>query len=187
VATTVSTQSISLTWNPSTDAESGIAYYRVFRDGSEIATPPGAGYLDTGLAAGTTHEYRVSAVNGDGLESELSDPASATTEEEVGPPPPTGLTATPDGPTRITVAWVAPEGGASSYDVYRDGSFIGSVTSTAFVDTNLEPGTTYRYSVASVDSEGVSGPLTAEVSATTPGEKDVVPPAPPTGLRVVTP
>lgn len=186
-ATGVSTESISLSWNASTDAESGIAYYRVFRAGEEIATPTDTEYLDVGLQAGTAYEYRVSAVNGDGLESDLSDPATATTEEPEGPPPPTDLTATPDGPNRITVAWVAPAGGAASYNVYRDGSFVGSVTSTAFIDTGLQPGTTYGYTVASVDSEGVAGTKSAEVSATTPGEVDNVPPAPPTGLRVVNP
>ncbi|MCK5448469.1 MAG: hypothetical protein KAJ43_10010, partial [Gemmatimonadetes bacterium] len=70
---------------------------------------------------------------------------------------------------------------------FRDGTFIGSVMATAFVDTGLQPATTYRYAVASVDADGIQGARSGEVSATTPPSEDLVPPAPPTGLRVVNP
>ena len=186
-ATPVSTESIELFWSPSTDPESGIAFYRVFRDGTEIGTPTGTDYQDAGLEATTTYEYRVSAVNGDGLESDLSPAVSATTFDAEGPPAPTGLTATPSGPSQVGLTWVAPDGGASSYNVFRDGTFIGSVMATAFVDTGLQPATTYRYAVASVDADGIQGARSGEVSATTPSSEDLVPPAPPTGLRVVNP
>jgi len=186
-ATAISTESIGLSWSPSTDDESGIAYYRVFRDGEEIATPTGAEYQDTGLASGTTYEYRVSAVNGDGLESDLSAVASATTLTDEGPPAPTGLTATPLDASQIRLAWTAPEGGAAGYNVFRDQVFIGTVMATAFVDTGLEPATTYLYSVASVDADGIQGPLSGQISATTSPTVDVVPPAAPTGLRLITP
>ena len=186
-ATPISTESIELSWAPSTDDESGIAYYRVFRDGTEIATPTGTAYQDDGLMPATTYEYRVSAVNGDGLESDLSDIASATTLADEGPPAPTGLTATPISPSQISLNWVAPVAGVSSYNVFRDDAFIGSVMATAFVDTGLQPATTYRYAVASVDAEGIPGPRSGDISATTQSSEDLVPPAPPTGLRVVNP
>ncbi len=186
-ATPVSTESIELSWSPSTDPESGIAFYRVFRDGTEIGTPTGTDYQDAGLAATTTYEYRVSAVNGDGLESDLSTAVSATTLDAEGPPAPTGLTATPSGPSQVGLTWVAPDAGASSYNVFRDDTFVGNVMATAFVDTGLQPATTYRYAVASVDADGIQGARSGEVSATTPPSEDLVPPAPPTGLRVVNP
>ena len=186
-ATPVSTESIALAWSPSTDSESGIAYYRLFRDGSEIASPAGTEFLDTGLSSGTAYEYRVSAVNGDGLESDLSAAASATTLTDEGPPAPTGLTATPLDASQIRLAWTAPDGGAAGYNVFRDQVFIGSVMATAFVDTDLQPSTTYLYSVASVDSDGIQGPLSGQISATTTPTVDVVPPAAPTGLRLIAP
>ena len=186
-ATAISTESIGLSWSASTDDESGIAYYRVFRGGEEIATPTGNEYQDSGLASGTTFEYRVSAVNGDGLESDLSAVASATTLTDEGPPAPTGLTATPLDASQIRLAWTAPEGGAAGYNVFRDQVFIGTVMATAFVDTGLQPATTYLYSVASVDSDGIQGPMSGQISATTSTTVDVVPPAAPTGLRLITP
>jgi fibronectin type 3 domain-containing protein len=185
-ATPISTESIGLSWSPSIDDESGVAYYRVFRDGSDIAAPIGTEYQDTGLAEGTTYEYRVSAVNGDGLESNLSDAASATTLTEEGPPPPTGLTATPESASSIRLSWM-PQEGAATYNVFRDGALVGNVMATSFVDTQLEPTTTYRYSVSSVDEDGLQGARSGEISATTPPVEDVTPPAPPTGLRLVTP
>jgi chitodextrinase len=71
--------------------------------------------------------------------------------------------------------------------VFRNDVFIGAVMATAFVDTGLQPATTYRYSVASVDTDGIQGPRSGQVSATTAPSEDVVPPAAPTGLRLITP
>ena len=57
---------------------------------------------------------------------------------------------------------------------------------TTFVDTGLSPETTYRYAVAGVAGE-IQGERSAEVEATTFAEEDVIPPAAPTGLRLITP
>ena len=186
VALPVGTDQIDLNWSPSTDDESGVALYRVFRDGFEIGTSTAPSYQDTGLTASTTYEYRVSAVNGEGLESELSDPASATTLDEPGPPAPVDLSATPVSTTNVELAWSAPAEAITGYNVYRDGTFVGSVTTTMFVDTGLAPGTTYSYQVASVVGD-VQGERSVAVEATTFAEQDQTPPAPPTGLRLATP
>ncbi|MGB5528031.1 MAG: hypothetical protein WBN79_14285, partial [Gemmatimonadota bacterium] len=70
------------------------------------------------------------------------------------------------------------------YNVYRDGESIGFVVSTAFIDTGLNPETTYGYGVAAVDTRGVEGEVSDVVSATTDASSDVIPPARPTGLRL---
>ncbi|MEE8573512.1 MAG: fibronectin type III domain-containing protein [Gemmatimonadota bacterium] len=188
VATAVGPNRIDLEWSPSDD-ESGIAFYRVFREGAEVAGPSTTIYEDSNLAPETTYEYRVSAVNEDGDESDLSDPASATTlSVEAGPPPPENVTATEVGFTRIFVTWNPPSGSESvvaGYNVYREGDFVGFVVATAFTDTGLSPETTYRYTVSSVDDRGIEGERSEEVSATTAAPRDLIPPAPPTGLRIV--
>ena len=69
--------------------------------------------------------------------------------------------------------------------MYREGESIGFVVATAFIDTGLNPETTYGYNVAAVDTRGVEGEMSDEVSATTDAPSDVIPPARPTGLRLV--
>lgn len=81
-ATAISATQIDLTWNASTDPETGVANYRVFRDNVLIAQPTGTSFSDTGLTPETTYSYEVSAVNGDGDESARSAAVNETTPEQ---------------------------------------------------------------------------------------------------------
>lgn len=187
VATAVGPYRVDLLWSPS-ESEFEIAFYRVFRDGDEVGTTADTAYEDSNLDPETQYEYRVSAVDGIGNESDLSDPSSATTETEPGPPPPRNLTAVAGSPTQINLTWDPPAASAhpvQGYNVYREGEEIGFVVSTAFADAGRSPETTYGYTVASVDDRGVEGEPSDEVSATTDATADVIPPAAPTGLRLV--
>jgi len=186
VATAASPYRIDLEWSPS-EAASGLDFYRVFRDGDEIATTDNTSYADTSLEPETEYEYRVSAVDGLGNESERSDPSSATTEAEPGPPVPRDVTAVAWSSTQINLGWNPPAASAhpvQGYNVYRGEESIGFVVSTAFIDTGLTPETTYGYTVAAVDTRGVEGEVSDVVSATTDASSDVIPPARPTGLRL---
>ena len=80
-ATPLNNSQINLTWSSASDPESGIASYNIYRDGVKVGTSTGTSYSDAGLTAGTSYSYEVSAVNGVGLESERSLPASGTTHE----------------------------------------------------------------------------------------------------------
>lgn len=85
-ANPLSESQIDLVWDTSHDPESGIAYYKLYRDGSLVAQPPDTFYSDTGLNENTTYTYEVSAVNGAGIESNLSPSANATTVSDTTPP-----------------------------------------------------------------------------------------------------
>ena len=71
-------------------------------------------------------------------------------------PAPAGVTATPNGPNRIDVAWSSVSG-ASSYHVYRSAgpcpgaayAFITNTTATAYTNTGLSGGSVYSYVVRS--------------------------------------
>jgi chitodextrinase len=78
-ATAVSSSQIDLAWSPSSD-NVGVAGYRVFRNGTEVATTAMPSHADTGLAANTTYTYNVRAFDAAGNPSALSAPASATTK-----------------------------------------------------------------------------------------------------------
>ena len=61
VTATTST-TVALSWQASTDTGgSGMAGYRVFRDGVSIATPTGTTFTDTGRTPSTSYSYRVAA------------------------------------------------------------------------------------------------------------------------------
>jgi chitodextrinase len=70
---------IDLAWTAASDPESGIAGYRVYRDGALVGTTAAAIFDDSGLMPSTLYTYTVSAVNGSGLEGPPSAPAAATT------------------------------------------------------------------------------------------------------------
>ena len=75
-----------------------------------------------------------------------------------GPPPtPTNLRATGVTSTTVDLAW-DPSSGATSYEVRRDGSLVGSPTTTSLHDSGLSPSTTYSYTVAACNSAGCSAP-----------------------------
>ena len=90
-------------------------------------------------------------------------------------------TATPLGAHEVDVSWTAPPdtAGIADYDVYRDGVLLTSTASTSFSDQNVEPETTYGYTVVATDTVGNVSPPSALASATTGSG---LAPDPPTGL-----
>ena len=147
-------------------------------------------YMHGGLDPGDTRHYRVSAINVAGT-GPVSIPASATTDPVV-PDEPTGLVATADGSTRITLGWTAPsyDGGddITGYrvDVSADGGVTWTVqdsvgaSATSYTHTGLAPATTRHYRVAALNSVGPSMPSNV-ASATT----DATVPDEPTDLEAV--
>ena len=89
-----STTQVDLSWIASSD-NVGVTGYRVFRNGSPVATPATTAYQDTGLTPGTTYTYTVSAFDAAGNESAQSASASATTQSPPADttPPTVSLTA----------------------------------------------------------------------------------------------
>ncbi|MEV0185190.1 PHB depolymerase family esterase [Streptomyces sp. NPDC050625] len=75
VVTATTDTSVSLSWK----AVGGAASYRVYRDGTQVGSPSGTSFTDTGLAAGTTYSYTVAAVDGTGAVGAASATVEATT------------------------------------------------------------------------------------------------------------
>jgi chitodextrinase len=72
-----SESSMNIAWSPSTD-DVGVEGYHVYRDGSAVGVAASPSYLDTGLAAGTSYSYEVSAFDSSGNESARSSPETGT-------------------------------------------------------------------------------------------------------------
>jgi fibronectin type 3 domain-containing protein len=77
-ATTVTSSSVGLTWQPSTD-NVGVTGYAVYRNGARIGTSPGNSFMDSSVAGGTTYQYTVAAFDAAGNNSAQSSPALPVT------------------------------------------------------------------------------------------------------------
>lgn len=81
--------SLLVTWNASSDAQSGVAGYRIEVDGVEVDPPgvvttTGTSYLATGFSAGSTHTFKVAAIDNAGNDSGFGSSAVGTTAASSG-------------------------------------------------------------------------------------------------------
>ncbi len=74
----MSSVAIRVTWSAASD-NVGVTGYRIFRDGSQIATVTATTYDDSGLTPSTTYRYEVAAFDAAGNLSARSTPVSAST------------------------------------------------------------------------------------------------------------
>ena len=179
-ATATSSTSISFSWSASTDAGgSGLAGYRVFRNGAQVGGQvTTTQFNDTGLAPSTLYSYTVRAVDNAGNVSAASATASATTSTDAtAPTAPSSLRTTAVTSTSASLAWNASTdtggSGLAGYRVFRNGTQTGTqTTSLAFNDSGLTAGTTYTYVVRAVDGAGnlsaSSNSLSVTTTTTTP-------------------
>lgn len=79
-STSKTSSSVTLSWNASDVGCKGISSYKLYRNGSEIATPTGTTYTDSDLGASTSYTYKVKAVDGFSFESSFTTELSVTTD-----------------------------------------------------------------------------------------------------------
>lgn len=148
-------------------------------------------YVDKELEDKTTYWYRISAYNKDSIETDLSEPISATTRDK--PPVPTGLTAKNWEPRKVSLRWEllkSPEDEIRGYKIYRatekNGDYKHIVDMDAednsFVDDRsaLNDNTIYYYRVSSYNSAGAESPQSETISAITKAA-----PQTPSGINAV--
>ena len=192
-ATASGTTAINLSWSaPASTGGSAITGYKI-----EVSSNGTSGWTDqvantsnttttyahTGLTAGATRHYRVSAINANGT-GDPSNVANATTGATA-PGAPTGLTATASGTTAINLSWSAPAStGGSAITGYKievssngGSSWTNLVantsnTTTTYAHTGLTAGTTRHYRVSAINANGTGDPsnvANATTGATAPG------------------
>jgi chitodextrinase len=81
-ASVASMTQINLTWTASSDAV-GVAGYKIYREGAEIANTDTSSYSDVGLSASSSYAYSLSAYDAAGNHSSQSAVVTATTAPEV--------------------------------------------------------------------------------------------------------
>lgn len=90
-------------------------------------------------------------------------------EDTQAPTVPGGLSATAVSSSRIDLNWLPSSDNVevSGYDVYRNGSFLKTVSAPSASDTGLSASTTYSYYVRAKDPSGNQSAASQPVSATT--------------------
>ena len=187
VSTAAANTQLTVRWTaPANNGGSAITGYKVqwksgAQDyGSSRQATPGAtatSHAITGLTNGTEYTVRVAATNDQGD----SGWSSEATGSPTAPGAPTNLAVTAHSTTAISLSWTAPAGwtlrpGTDGYNVNRcDASanatctpaYLAWVTSgTAYTDSAVTSGTSYRYSVQACSPCGnLSNQVTATASA----------------------
>ncbi|PZS30819.1 MAG: hypothetical protein DLM59_10835 [Pseudonocardiales bacterium] len=188
---------IDLSWGQSADTF-GVSGYRVYRDGqpSPLTFVEGAtGFSDTNVAPGSTHSYRVSAVDFAANESAGSVPVSGSTAgvpDGTAPEAPTGLAAAATGVNSVLVTWnaAADNVGPTGYRLFRDDVLLATTGSTTLIfdDTGLAAGSSHAYSVQALDGAGnLSGRSSPVTVTTAPAvvSNDVTAPSTPDAVTTV--
>ncbi len=156
IVTSVSSSQIDLSWATSTD-DIGVAGYNIYKEGAFLKSVTETYTTDIRLSPSTQYCYTVSAYDAAANESPQSNRVCATTSaipDTTPPAVPTGLTTIVVYDTQIDLSWnkSADDIDVIGYNVYRDGAFLKSVTTTSASDTDLSPSTQYCYTVSAYDS-----------------------------------
>ncbi|HET9315429.1 MAG TPA: glycoside hydrolase family 9 protein, partial [Vicinamibacteria bacterium] len=169
--TGVTTTTIALAWNASTD-NVGVAGYRVREGTAIVGTTTALTFTVTGLSPGTTHTYTAVAFDAAGNVSPASNAATGTTStlpDTQPPTAPTNLAVTAKTSTTVSLGWTASTDnvGVTGYRVMEGATQVGSSTATSFTVTGLQPSSTHTYTVTAFDAAGNVSPPSNAVTVTT--------------------
>lgn len=157
-AEAVSPTQINLAWSPSKD-DREVTGYNVYHKGELSKTEKATSSKVVKLTPNIRYCYNVTAIDEAGNESSQSEEACATTAmaPDIGVPSvPSGLTAFAASPTQVDLSWSAStdDVSVSGYNIYKDGTFLKSVTTTSISHTGEDLGETSCYTVSALDSTG---------------------------------
>lgn len=172
-ASNVTQTGAALSWTAVTPPSNcTVTGYTVFENGTSLGTTTNTNFQVSGLTAGSTFSFTVSASDAAGASAQsslLSVKTPASTCNTV-PAAPTGLTASSTTSTGTVLSWTAPSTGTgctvTGYTVFENGNSIGTAASTSFTVAGLQPATAFSFTVAATDAAGNSA-QSAALSVTT--------------------
>jgi hypothetical protein len=119
--------------------------------------------------------YMLFIVNSNGVPSVASwvHLPAPYTEDSTPPSPPSGLTATATSSSSVNLSWTASTDnvGVTGYNIFRNGTKVGTTTTTSYTDSGLASNTQYTYTVTAYDAAGNVSTPSNSATATTPVEQ----------------
>jgi chitodextrinase len=184
-ATSVTEQSVSLSWSPSTD-NSGRFIYLISGAGTTVSVSQAqTSHTLAGLQAGKTYTIRVYAKDAAGNLSKSSNPVTVTLPGQVAAPTKPLVALMEVGPTHATLTWSSTDEGPSIwYTIFIDGQPVSTLNSTTATFTcaavlvptgcvPLDRDTTYTFTVRARDIDGNYSPMSDPLLVTTaPADPD---------------
>jgi hypothetical protein len=154
----------------------GKSHYAIVtpRPNSEMRDDATAGVLKLTLR-GASYEWQfLPVLGGSFIDQGGQSCGTGARTDTTAPTPPSGLTATVVAPGQVNLSWLpaTDDTGVTGYEIDRNGQMLTTVGSvTAFTDTGVFPGTTYRYEVRARDADANWSALSAPATvATAPAE-----------------
>jgi endoglucanase len=177
-AQAVSSSQINVSWGAATASSGCSVAYNIYESETAGFTPSSSNqvangitstsYSATGLAAGATYYFVISAIDAAGP-SGYSSAGYATTQANTGGSvlPPSNLSAAAVSSSQINLTWMASPTGGTTYNVYRSqtSGFAPSsttkvatgVSGTSYQSSGLTAATTYYFLVTAANTNGESG------------------------------
>ena len=158
-AASVSSNAIALTWTASTDDNSGVAGYSIYRNGTKLTTIAGTSYTSIGLTPLTAYSYTVKAEDVAGNVSVDSNKLDVTTPDvafgisSYSVPTKTAITATITA-NLTKLGTVVVKYGTTAANLVGTASSATAATTHTLSLSGLSAFTTYYYQVVATDASG---------------------------------
>ncbi|OGS63259.1 MAG: secretion protein [Flavobacteria bacterium GWF1_32_7] len=173
-ASGTTTSSTNLSWTTATDNVS-VTGYDVYQNGVFKTSTTTTSLIVNGLTAATTYNFYVKAKDAAGNISVASNTVNITTLTPADTTAPTSSTLSASGTTTSStnLSWTTATDNVSvtGYDVYQNGVFKTSTTTTSLIVNGLTAATTYNFYVKAKDAAGnisvASNTVTVTTAATT--------------------
>ena len=158
------------------DSDGSVAQVEFFRGTVSLGVDTSAPYGVTwSNASAGSHAFKAVATDNQGASTTsatatitVTVPSTDTTPPSV----PAGLSSPSQTSSSISLSWSASTdnaggSGVAGYDVYRDGSLVGSPTATSYTSSGLTANTAYTFRVRARDNAGNASAQSAQISAST--------------------
>jgi chitodextrinase len=188
VVTGMTSYSVTLAWNPSSDNSGSFTYVICCANTSSETVPQTATShtYRAGLEAGRSFTLRIQAVDAAGNYSTASNSVTFTLPADKTPPTKPIVVPTDIGRTHVSLAWSSTDDGPHVwYTIYRNGQpVLNSTSATSGTFFALDQSTSYTFTVQARDFAANWSAFSEPVTVTTqpPNPDDHTPPTRPTNI-----